>query len=153
MMKLKLKKIFKSSLAMALVFGTAVAVSGCDKDDSSVKNDDKQYEIYMLAKEAGATDLTYEEWLVSIKGSKGEKGDDGHTPDIKIGYDLRFELRGTVEAQRHDELADGKRARQAQRVRHAVHVIDVRRQALAGLRAAERKIKRINFYRHCLFLS
>lgn len=79
---MKFKKLLKCSLALALVFGVGGVVSGCDSDNSDLKNNDKQYEIYKLAVEAGITDLTYEEWLVSIKGDKGE---DGHTPVITIG--------------------------------------------------------------------
>lgn len=82
---MKLKKLIKCSLAMALVFGTATVLTGCGKEDGSSKNDSKQYQIYKMALDAGATDLTYEEWLVSIKGAKGDPGNDGHTPDIKIG--------------------------------------------------------------------
>ena len=83
---MKLKKLLKCSLAASIVFGCAGFVAGCGKDDSSTsKNNDKQYEIYKLAVEAGMTDLTYEQWLVTIKGDKGEKGDDGHTPVITIG--------------------------------------------------------------------
>ena len=44
---MKFKKLIKSSLAMALVFGTAMAVSGCKNDDSSAKNEDEKYQIYM----------------------------------------------------------------------------------------------------------
>lgn len=45
-------------------------VSTADNSDSKIS------EIYKLYKENGGT-LTYEEWLVSIKGEKGDKGDKG----------------------------------------------------------------------------
>ena len=81
---MKLNKIIKCSLAMALVFCVAPILSGCN--DESVKNNkDKQYEIYQLAVKSGETSLSYEDWLLSIKGDKGDKGDDGHTPSITIG--------------------------------------------------------------------
>ena len=91
---MKFKKIIKFSLAMSLVFGAATVLSGCDKDNSSSKGNDKKYEIYKLAKEAGVTDLTYEEWLVSIKGNKGDKGEDGHTPIISIGTNGNWVIDG-----------------------------------------------------------
>ena len=75
---MKLKKWIKYSLAMTLVFGTATVLTGCGNDNSSANAEKaKQYEIYKLAKEAGATDLTYEEWLVAIKGEKGDTGATG----------------------------------------------------------------------------
>ncbi len=76
---MKLRKFAKCSLAVALIFGSAGALVGCKKDNNTVNNNSKQYEIYLLAKEAGVTNLTYEEWLVSIKGDKGDKGDTGAT--------------------------------------------------------------------------
>ncbi len=92
---MKLKKLLKYSLAISLVFGCASFVTGCNKDDnSSSKKEDKQYEIYKLAVEAGMTDLSYEQWLVTIKGEKGEKGDDGHTPTITIGNNGNWHIDG-----------------------------------------------------------
>ncbi len=76
---MKLRKFAKCSLAVALIFGSAGALVGCKKDNSTAGNNSKQYEIYLLAKEAGVTDLTYEEWLVSIKGEKGDTGATGAT--------------------------------------------------------------------------
>jgi len=91
---MKFNKLIKCSLAVALVFGAASVVTGCGNDNDSAKSNDKQYEIYLLAKEAGATDLTYEEWLVSIKGAKGDKGDAGHTPVITIGNNGNWYIDG-----------------------------------------------------------
>ena len=71
---MKLKRMIKGSLAMALVFGTAT-IAGCGIDGDKVDKNSKQYQIYQLAVEAGATDLSYEDWIISIKGAKGEKGD------------------------------------------------------------------------------
>ena len=68
------KRVIKGSLAMALVFGTTM-VAGCGNEDGKVDKSSKQYQIYQLAVEAGATDLSYEDWIISIKGAKGEKGD------------------------------------------------------------------------------
>lgn len=90
---MKFKKILKCSLAVALVFGTTSFLTGCGNDDSSVK-DTKQYEIYKMALDSGATDLSYEDWLVSIKGAKGDKGDAGHTPVIAIGNNGNWYIDG-----------------------------------------------------------
>lgn len=71
---MKKSKILKGSLAIMLALG---CVSGCNlfkKDDEVI---DQKYEVYKLAKESGATYLTYEEWLDTIKGAKGDKGDTG----------------------------------------------------------------------------
>ena len=71
-----MKKILSlSTLALAGV----LVFTGCNKDNKQTENTTEQYKIYQMAKEAGATDLTYEEWLVQIKGPKGDKGDTGAT--------------------------------------------------------------------------
>ncbi len=78
---MKLNKVLKTSLAIALVFGSATVIAGCDKDNNtSEKEESKQYKIYKLAVEGGF-EGTYEEWLVSIKGDKGETGEKGETGD------------------------------------------------------------------------
>ena len=83
---MKLKKFLKWTMAVALVFGTASYVTGCKDDEPTTKVEDtQQYKIYQLAVEQGATELTYEEWLASIRGERGEKGEDGRTPIIVIG--------------------------------------------------------------------
>ena len=45
--------------------------SGCNNHE--INHDEEQYQIFILAKEAGFSG-TYEEWLSSIKGEKGEDG-------------------------------------------------------------------------------
>ena len=76
-----IKKIslFFFCLAFLIMF------TGCN----DVKEEDAQYEIYMLASEAGYTG-TYEEWLNSIKGKDGENG--------KSAYEIALEngFKGTV---------------------------------------------------------
>lgn len=52
-----------------------------NNDNSDLKND-MQYEVYKLVVELGATYLSYEQWLVSIKSQKGEEG---HTFSIVVG--------------------------------------------------------------------
>ncbi len=78
---MKLRKFAKCSLAVALIFGSTGVLVGCKKDNNTANNDSIQYQIYKLAKESGVTDLTYEEWLVSIKGEKGETGAKGDKGD------------------------------------------------------------------------
>ena len=86
---MKLKKFLKGSLAVALVFGSIGALAGCGKDennDSAMQSESKQYQIYKLAVDSGY-EGTYEEWLATIKGAKGDDGEDGHTPVIEIKND------------------------------------------------------------------
>lgn len=97
---MKLKKFLKNSLAMALVFGSVGVLAGCNKDDNdTAKNNEKQYEIYKLATEAGY-EGTYEEWLLSIKGEKGDKGAKGEKGDQGVqgenGKDGATWLSGTT---------------------------------------------------------
>ena len=81
---MKLNKVLKTSLAMALVFGSVTVLTGCGKDKDSnpsvSKEETEQYEIYKLALESGYNG-TYEEWLASIRGAKGDKGDKGNKGD------------------------------------------------------------------------
>ena len=88
---MKLKKVVTSSLAMLLVFGNAIVIGGCDKDNTSSLESKTQYKIYQQALASGATNLTYEEWLVTIKG---EKGDTGDTPIITIGSNGNWYIDG-----------------------------------------------------------
>ena len=74
-----MKKILNLFICLILLILTA----SCD--DIVIENqEDERYDIYLLAQEAGYKG-TYEEWLESIKG---EKGEDGHSPVITIenGY-------------------------------------------------------------------
>ena len=52
-------------------------------DDSGENQDDEIYAVYTLYVEnvenAGGTPMSYEQWLISIKGEKGDKGDTGAT--------------------------------------------------------------------------
>ena len=84
---MKSKRILKCSLAVALIFGSVGALAGCnDNNDPVTENLTEQEKIYKLAVESGY-EGTYEQWLATIKGAKGDKGDDGHTPVITIGND------------------------------------------------------------------
>lgn len=81
---MKLKKLVKCSLATALIFGSVGAISGCKKDNNTIEKTQQEevynlYVQYMSAK--GETPLTYEQWLESIKG---EKGEDGISPKVRI---------------------------------------------------------------------
>jgi hypothetical protein len=84
---MKLKKLVKCSLATALIFGSVGAISGCKKDNNTIEKTQQEevynlYVQYMSAK--GETPLTYEQWLNSIKGDKGDPGKDGISPKVRI---------------------------------------------------------------------
>ena len=66
---MKKSKIMLTALALLMTSGTFL--SSCDNE-----NPDKRHEIYLKAVEEGY-DGTYEQWLSSIKGEKGDKGDQG----------------------------------------------------------------------------
>ena len=67
----------KKFLAITICFIMFFIFVSCDSSEIN-KYQEEQYQIYMLAKEAGFTG-TYEEWLASIKGDKGDQGDKGET--------------------------------------------------------------------------
>ena len=69
-----MKKVAKKLLVTSLCALSLFTVVGCG--NSEKKNDPERYAIYELAQEAGFTG-TYQEWLDSIKGAKGDKGDTG----------------------------------------------------------------------------
>lgn len=61
-----MKKVFSCLILLIILF----FITSCDE---FLIGEQKQHEIYLLAVEAGYTG-TYEEWLDSIKGEKGEDG-------------------------------------------------------------------------------
>ena len=73
---MKNKKILSGLLASILTVGT---VTGCalfknNEEDQNESEETIQYQIYKLAKESGKTELSYEDWLISIKGENGKDG-------------------------------------------------------------------------------
>lgn len=72
-MNKKLKKVLASLLLVCSVGVT----TACGKDKTKVPENSEVYQIYLMAVDAGATDLTYEEWLALIKGEKGDTGAQG----------------------------------------------------------------------------
>ena len=86
----KLKNVFLALLSVACVGTAAVGFAGC-KDDGELNNSSQnssvtteksemeqiyaQYVVYAQAE--GVTPLSYEEWLATIKGEKGDKGEPG----------------------------------------------------------------------------
>lgn len=71
-MRTKKSKFFLLSILSVVAF----SLGSCKPSTSATTPKDKQYEIYLRAKESGYSG-TYEEWLASIKGEKGEAGKDG----------------------------------------------------------------------------
>ena len=87
-MRSKKSKFFMLSILSVVAF----SLGSCNPSTSATTPKDKQYEIYLRAKESGYSG-TYEEWLASIKGEKGEAGKDGQ--DGKDGKDGTTWLTGT----------------------------------------------------------
>lgn len=77
-MKNKLKIVLATMVAGAMTLGT-VAFAGCNKTGKTDKSQIEQiYDLYVTSAGAkGETPLSYDEWLNSIVGPKGEKGDKG----------------------------------------------------------------------------
>ena len=81
-------KLFKRLFVVASMFGMCLTGCASDKTQSSL-NPDMRYAIYQLAV-ADGYEGDYEQWLASIKGEKGDPGENGqvgHTPVITIGDD------------------------------------------------------------------
>jgi hypothetical protein len=81
----------RSFLKILFIVSFILLLFGCEFNlDNEQDKDQKTYEIFLLAKESGYVG-TYEQWLESIKG---EKGDDGHTPEITIGENGNWYIDG-----------------------------------------------------------
>ena len=79
------KKLLVGFLAtLSALFGS-LGLAACDENDNSASSGEateieKVYAQYVVYAEAqGQTALSYEEWLLTIKGEKGDKGDKGDT--------------------------------------------------------------------------
>ncbi len=98
----------KSKFAMAmagigLCVGSAFMLGGCNWDKNKTTNE-QIYAIYETAVDNGYTG-TYQEWLDSIKGEKGAKGDPGKDGSVvTIGEDGYWYIDGV----KTDVLALGK---------------------------------------------
>ena len=64
------------TVLFAVISCFSVACSGENEESDFVKNTKNIYKVYAdYVKEKGEEPLTYEEWLESIKGEKGDKGE------------------------------------------------------------------------------
>ena len=97
---MKKSKLFIATLLLA----TSLSLSACGGNKQTSNYNPDIYHIYQLYQAEGG-ELTYEQWLISIKGEKGDtgaqgpKGDqgepgqngsngqDGHSPVVRIGND------------------------------------------------------------------
>ena len=82
----KIKKVIAESGLLLLCL---VALVGCNKNNTTEKTQqEKTYELYVQYMSAkGETPLTYEQWLASIKG---EKGEDGISPKVRINETTNY---------------------------------------------------------------
>lgn len=99
---MKYTKLIKILTLLLIVCSMLLTFSGCSliKNNETVTGGDesilKIYDTYVVyAKESGQTPLSYEDWLASIKGEKGDKGEDGQTPTISISDDGFWVINGT----------------------------------------------------------
>jgi hypothetical protein len=72
----------KSALFLFLVVFVFILVSCSSKNNND--QDDPIYAIYELAVSNANYSGTYEEWLESVKGPKGENGDDGRDISLQV---------------------------------------------------------------------
>lgn len=80
------KKFLTIILACLFIVACAIGLVACNNGDSVTDARDKQmvaaYEAYVVyAEENNITPLSYEEWIVTIKGEKGETGAQGPKGD------------------------------------------------------------------------
>ena len=83
----KMKKLLLVTLSVLTVAAGAFGMISCKNKDKDTNTAESQirdvYDSYVEdAESQGKTPLTYEMWLLSIKGDKGDKGRDGLTPYI-----------------------------------------------------------------------
>ena len=86
------KKYIKYFICFMFLSLSMVFFSACNNKEETKKSEQEEiynlYVEYMAAK--GEIPLTYEQWLVSIKGEKGEPGEDGISPKIRINATTNY---------------------------------------------------------------
>jgi hypothetical protein len=88
----------KVAMILSLIFFSIFLVSCDGANSEDVENDDQVYAIYELAVSNANYDGTYEEWLESVKGPKGDTGDDGKEIYLQVsdGY-IQWQYLGDTE--------------------------------------------------------
>lgn len=87
-----MKKNKSKILGCIIVLIGSLFISACDNNTIELTEQQKIYNLYVKNTEnKGEIALSYEEWMASIKG---EKGDDGITPTITIGTDNHWYING-----------------------------------------------------------
>ena len=81
-----MKRFAKTIISIAAL-GMCFSLAACGDSQPAMSDFERQTrEIYESGlREGSIQDLTYEEWLESIKGQDGKDGKDGHTPVVTIG--------------------------------------------------------------------
>ena len=76
-----MKKLLMKLLCACMAISLSLFFIGCVPEEKAANDDSefrKVYALYAVYAEAnGEEPLTYEEWLVSVRGEKGDKGDRG----------------------------------------------------------------------------
>ena len=92
-----MKKLLMKLLCACMAISLSLFFIGCVPEEKAANDDSefrKVYALYAVYAEAnGEEPLTYEEWLVSVRGEKGDKGDRGEqgvTPSFKVEYQYLF---------------------------------------------------------------
>ena len=80
----KTRKVLLTVLSVLTIAAVSLGAASCvsDKESSPSQNTDNEFrQVYAMyvtyAEEQGITPLSYEAWLMSIRGEKGDKGDQG----------------------------------------------------------------------------
>ena len=91
----KVKKILVTTLSMLAITSATLGMASCgllggvttptnSSTQETTKNEIREiYDLYVVnAKAQGETPLTYEQWLLSIRGEKGEQGEQGEQGEV-----------------------------------------------------------------------
>lgn len=106
-----MKKLLIGLIFILVCVLSAIGFAACN-NTADTRNPQivKIYNAYVVyAEENDITPLSYEAWLLSIKGDKGDKGEDGFTPTVEISDDGYWVVNG-IRTDRKSQGETGKAA-------------------------------------------